>query len=58
MVNFSSNYQNTEESELVMVKHLSSRIVYVVCPEDVLSSEVKYSNKVFCFPLNNEGHLG
>ena len=46
MVNFSPFYQTTEPGKLVTTKIFSSDIVSVLCPEDILSSEVKNTSQV------------
>jgi len=47
VVNFSPYYHTTEPDKLVTTKIFTSNIVNVLCPEDILSSEVKNSNQVF-----------
>ena len=46
VVNFSPYYQTTEPGKLVTTRISTSNIVSVLCPEDILSSEVQNSNQV------------
>jgi len=46
MVNFSPFYQTTEPDTMVTTKIFSSDIVSVLCPEDILSSEVQNTSQV------------
>lgn len=47
VVNFSPYYPTTEPDNLVTTKIYTSKITSVLCPEDILSSEVRGSNQVY-----------
>ena len=52
MVNFSPYYPTPEPDKLVTTKIYTSKITSVLCPEDILSSEVRGSNQVRTLTMN------